>query len=128
MASSENRVSAAAGEVEVVAEVAAGLLAGHGGHGVAQRDALVEGGEDAEFDPPSQGGLADQQAGEGAGGVHVVVGEHADRFELGVVEQVGFVDDEDGGAAAFGVLGGEGVGGLGDQGGVVGQGSVRRGR
>ena len=41
------------------------------------------------------------------GGVHVVVGEHADGLELGVVEQVGFVDDQDGGAAAFGVLGGE---------------------
>ena len=51
-----------------------------------------------------------------------MVGEHADAFELGVVEQVGFVDDQDGGAAAFGVLGGEGVGGLGDEGGGVGAG------
>jgi hypothetical protein len=41
---------------------------------------------------------------------------------LGVVEEVGFVDDEDGGAAAFGLFGGEGVGGLGDEGGVVDQG------
>ena len=36
-----------------------------------------------------------------------------------VVEQVRFVDDQDGGAAAFGVFGGEGVGGLGDEGGGV---------
>jgi hypothetical protein len=48
-----------------------------------------------------------------------VVGEHAQAFELGVVEQVRLVDDEDGGAAAFGVFGGQGVGGLGNQGGVV---------
>jgi hypothetical protein len=51
-----------------------------------------------------------------------VVGEHADGFELVVVEQVGFVDDQDGGAAAFGGFGGEGVGGLGDEGGAVGAG------
>jgi hypothetical protein len=42
-----------------------------------------------------------------------VVGEHADAFELGGVEEVGFVDDQDGDAAAFGVLGGEGVARLG---------------
>ena len=42
-------------------------------------------------------------------------------FELVVVEQVGFVDDDDGGAAAFGVFGGERVDGLRDEGGVVGQ-------
>ena len=50
-----------------------------------------------------------------------MVGEHADRLELGVVEQVGFVDDQDRGAAAFGLLDGERVDGLRDQGGVVGQ-------
>ena len=59
--------------------------------------------------------------------VHVVVGEHADAFELGVVEQVGFVDDEDGGAAAFGGFGGEGVGGLWDEGGHVGAGQAAEG-
>ena len=42
-----------------------------------------------------------------------MVGEHPDRFQLVVVEQVGFVDDQDGGAAAFGLFAGEGVGGLG---------------
>jgi hypothetical protein len=54
---------------------------------------LIKGGQGAEFDPSPQGGLADEQAGEGAVGVHVVVGEHPDRFELGVVEQVCFIDD-----------------------------------
>lgn len=38
---------------------------------------------------------------------------------MGVVEQVGFVDDHDRGATAFGVFGGQGVGGLGGQGGGV---------
>jgi hypothetical protein len=51
--------------------------------------------------------------------VHVVVGEHPDGFHLGLVEQVCLVDDHDRGAAAFGVFGGEGVGGLGDEGGGV---------
>jgi hypothetical protein len=46
-----------------------------------------------------------------------VVGKHADAFELVVVERVAFVDDQSGGAAAFGVLGGQRVGGLGDEGG-----------
>ena len=121
-------MSDASGEREVVAQVAAGLRGGHGWHGVAQPDALVQGGEDAEFHPSPQGGLADQQAGERAGGVHVVVGEHPDRLELGVVEQVGLVDDQDGGAAAFGLFDGEGVDGLRDEGGVVGQRVAARGR
>jgi hypothetical protein len=48
-----------------------------------------------------------------------VVGEHAHGFELVVLEEVGFVDDQDGGAAAFGLLGGEQAGGLGGQGGCA---------
>ena len=44
-----------------------------------------------------------------------------------VVEQVGFVDDEDGGAAAFGLFDREGVDGLRDEGGVVGQRSLPEG-
>ena len=39
------------------------------------------------------------------------------RFELAVVEQVGLVDDQDRGAAAFGGLAGEHVAGLGGEGG-----------
>lgn len=53
----EERVGAA-GEGEV-----AGRFGGvHRGECVAQRDALVEGGEGAQLDPAAQGGLADQQA------------------------------------------------------------------
>jgi hypothetical protein len=65
--------------------------------------------------------LANEQAGERAVGVHVVVGQHPDGLELGVIEQVCFVDDEHGGAAAFGLFGGQQVRGVRDQGGVVGQ-------
>ncbi len=91
MASSLKRGSDQQGEGEVVVDVASGLLGGHAGHGVADGDALVEGGEDAELDPAAQGGLADEEAGQRAGGVEVVVGEHADGFELGGFEHVGFV-------------------------------------
>ena len=63
-ASSENRVSERPASFEVVADVARGLGVGHAGHGVAQRDPLVEGGEGAEADPSAQCRLADEQAGE----------------------------------------------------------------
>ena len=56
-----------------------------------------------------------------------MVGEHPDGFQLVVCEQVRFVDDQDGGAAAFGVFGGEGVGGLGDEGGGVEAGDAAEG-
>src|SRR3989440_1347301 len=54
-----------AGELEVVGDVAGGLGAGHGWHGVAEGDALLEGGQDGEFHGAAQGGLADEQAGQG---------------------------------------------------------------
>jgi hypothetical protein len=94
---------------------------------VADGDALVQGGDLAELEASSQGGLADEEAGERGRGVHVVVGEHADAFELGGVEHVGLVDDHHGGAAALGVLGGEGVAGLGDEGGGVEPGGLAQG-
>lgn len=40
---------------------------------------------------------------------------------------MGFIDDEDGCSAVFDLFGGEGVGGLGDEGGVVGQGLPAQG-
>src|SRR6516162_5875478 len=55
----------AAGELEVVGDVAGGLLPGHGGHGVAEGDALLECGQDSEFHGAAQGGLAYEQAGQG---------------------------------------------------------------
>ena len=56
---------AAAGEFDVVVDVAAGFVAGHGFHDVAHGDALVERGEHPEFDHAAEGGLADEQAGHG---------------------------------------------------------------
>src|SRR5260370_6437282 len=104
-----------AGELEVVGDVAAGLLAGHGGHGVAQGDALLQGGEDGELHGAPQGGLADEQAGQGRVGVEVVVGEHPYGLELLVAQQVGLVDDQDGGFAALVAFGGQDGGGLGGE-------------
>ena len=45
--------------------------------------------------------------------------KHPDRFELLVIQQVRFVDDEHGVAAPFGVFRGQRLGGLGGQGGGV---------
>ena len=42
-----------AGEFQVA--LAGGLITGHAGHRVAEGDALVEGGEGAELDPPCAG-------------------------------------------------------------------------
>ena len=67
-------------------------------------------GEEAQ--PVPQGGLPDQHDGERGSGVHVVVGQKPDGFELVIVEQVGLIDDEHGVAATFGVLGCQRVGGL----------------
>ena len=62
-------------QLEVMGDVPAGLLGGHGWHGVAQGDPLVERGQDAEAEHAAQGGLADEQAGQRAGGIHFGVGQ-----------------------------------------------------
>src|SRR5205823_5850388 len=72
-----------------------------------------------ELDSSSEGGLADEQAGERAAAVHVLVGQHPDAFELGMIQKVGLVEDQDRGSASLGLFGGEGVGGLWDEGGHV---------
>src|SRR5439155_2264814 len=97
---------------QVVRQVALGLGGVHPSHGVTQGDALVERGEGAEFDPPAQGWLPNQQRGERAAGVKVGVGQQPQFFELVGVEQVRLVDHEHDGAAAFVVFGGEQVHGL----------------
>ena len=51
-----------------------------------------------------------------------MVGEHPDRLQLGVFEQVRLVDHQDGCPAPFGLLDGQRGGGLRDQGGVMDQG------
>ena len=69
--------SAAAGQVQVVGQVGGGFGQVHGGDGVAGGDALVERGEDAKAQLAGQGGLAEEDAGKGALGVHVGVGQQA---------------------------------------------------
>jgi hypothetical protein len=117
----EQRV-VAPGQRQVVTQVATGLLVGHRLHRVAQPDALVERGEHAEFHPPPQGGLADEQARERARRVEVMICQEPQRFQLVIAEQVRLLDDHDGGASPFSVFGGERVGGLWSQRGVMGQG------
>lgn len=68
--------------------------------------------------PFAQGGLADQRHRERRRGVHVVVGEHADRVQLLVVEQVRFID-HDGRRAPFVDLRGQRGGRLGGESGQV---------
>src|SRR6476646_2302094 len=53
-----------AGDLEVVVEVAGGVLGGHPGQRVADGDPLVQRGEDTEPESVPEGGLADQQRGE----------------------------------------------------------------
>jgi hypothetical protein len=70
----------------VVVDVAGGFGGGHAAEGVADGDALVEGGQDAEFHHAFEGGLADEDDGERAGGVHLGVGQHTNEFELVVIK------------------------------------------
>src|SRR6266508_1911479 len=65
----------AAGKLQVVGQVGGGLAKVHGGDGVAGGDALVERGEHAKAQLAGKGGLADEDAGKRAGGVHVGVGQ-----------------------------------------------------
>ena len=53
-----------AGDLQMVGEVAGGVLGCHTGEGVADGDPLVQGGEHAEAEPVPQGGLSDQHRGE----------------------------------------------------------------
>ena len=59
-----NRVSGPPGDLEVVGEVAGGVLRGHPGQGVADADPLVQRGQDTEPKSVPQGGLTDQHRGE----------------------------------------------------------------
>src|SRR6266508_5712138 len=65
----------AAGKLQVVGQVGGGLAKVHGGDGVAGGDALVERGGHAKAQLAGKGGLADEDAGKRAGGVHVGVGQ-----------------------------------------------------
>ena len=99
----------------MVTQVGGGLAEVHGAEREAHRDPLVEGGEGAHAQPAGEGGLAHQDAGEGAARVEVGVGEQAQLLELVGGQQMRLVDDQDDAPVALGLLGGEQVGGLGDE-------------
>ena len=81
----------------------------------AQRDPLIESGEDALAQPATQGRLTEQQTGERRPGVHLGVRQHPQLFELLGREQMRFVQDDDHGLATLGSLGGEQLSRLWDQ-------------
>ena len=58
------QLGSAAGLLEVVADVAGGLVGGHALHLVADGDPLVEGGQDAELDVVPERRLADEDGRE----------------------------------------------------------------
>jgi len=88
---------------------------------------LFERGELSEFDALAEGGLADEEAGEQGAGVHVGVGEEPEFFELAVLEEVGFVDEQDDLFASFGGLCGEEADSLWDEAGFVEAGDAAEG-
>ncbi len=69
--------------------------------------------EDREFQAAAQGGLPNEEHRDVRTGVHIGVGEHAEGFEVGVGEQVRFINHDHGQPGAFGEFPGEQGRGLG---------------
>ena len=76
-------------------DVARGLLCVHALDAVAQCDALVEGCVRPEPDASAQGRLPEQQAPEGGPAVHVGGEQETYLLELGRLEQVGLIEDDE---------------------------------
>ena len=72
----------AAGELDVVRDVLAGLLEIHPVDRAPQRDPLIERGEHALAQLATQGRLAEQQARERRAGVHLGVRQHPQLLQL----------------------------------------------
>ena len=108
-----------AGELGVMPQVGPGLVGGHRRHRVSDADPLVQGGEHAKPHAGPQLGLAEEQDGQRAGGVELGAGQHPDRLQLVMGQQVRLIDQQDRQPASLGELGGQVLGGLRDQGGVV---------
>lgn len=87
----------------------------------AECDALVYGRVRPLAQAAAEGGLADEQEGGGGAAIHAgaVVAEHAQVLELVGLEEVTLFDHDEHPAPAFGLSGGEGLGGLRDQAGTV---------
>jgi len=92
-------------EVEVMGDVVCGFLGADGRHVVAHGDSLVERFHDGELHGSSQFGVTGEDEDEGVVGVHFEIGQESEFFEGASLEEVSFIDDEEGGFAQllFGV-------------------------
>jgi hypothetical protein len=86
---------------------------------VPELDPLVQGGHVTDPEPAPQGGLADEHDGGRGPVIDPGVGQHPDRLELVVGQEVRLVDRDDDVPVFLFCLGGEGGFDLGDEGGVV---------
>ena len=120
-ASSENRVSVRPARAQVARRYPSASAAVRAGAGivVAELDPLVQGGHVADPEPAPQGGLADEHDGGRGPVIDPGVGQHPDRLELVVGEEVRLIDRDDDVPVFLLGLGGEGGLDLGDEGGVV---------
>ena len=110
----EERVGAA-GELDVMGDVGAGLLQVHPVDRAAQRDPLIQRREHALAQLATQRRLAEQQTRERRARVHLGVRQHPQLFELLDRQHVRLIQDENHGLAALGGLRGEQLGRLRDQ-------------
>ena len=92
----------AAGDAEMVLDVAGGLLQVEGFEVEADGDALVEGLVGSEAELVGQVGLAEEDEGDQGSGIHLVVEQEAQLVEELRGQEVGFVDDEQDVAALAG--------------------------
>ncbi len=109
----------AASEGEVVLEVVGGLGEIHRGQAVADANPLVERRVHPEAELPGQGGLTDQEAGEGRLRVHLGIGQEPELLELVGTQKMRLIKDEDDATVSFGLFGGEQVLDLGQDLGLV---------
>ena len=127
-ASSLKSVSERHASLDVMGDIPGGLLGSDWRHRVPDADPLVQGGEHAEPHAGPQLGLAEEQDAQRAGGVELGAGQHPDRLQLVVGQQVSLVDQQDRQPASLGELGGQVPGGLRDEGGVMDAGHAAQGR
>ena len=85
-----------AGDAQVMFDVGGGFLEVERAEIVANGEALVEGLKGGEAEQMGQVGLAEEDEGEGGGGVEVVVEQETELVEDVVGQAVGFVEDEQG--------------------------------
>jgi len=116
-----------ADDAQVVFDVGGGFLQVEGLDVVADVDTLVEGFEALELEEVAQVGLAEEDEGEGGGGIHVGIEPETEFVEQAVAEEVGLVDDDDGLRAVLGEVGQGSTEALAEAAGVEGRADVEGG-